>query len=96
MPLPRLPPPRGGLIILMPLTQSTTLLPRSRQTPALAVLVHGLHDPIDARVPADGLVLRVHEDAFKVLVRAVLVDPVGVQHAEIGAAAAAALLGGGF
>lgn len=52
-------------------------------------------DPVDARVAADGLVLRVDEDDLVVLVGRVLVDPVGVQDAQVGAAAANTLLSGG-
>lgn len=93
MPLPRLPPARGGLVELMPLAQTAALLARGRQAARLAVLMDRLDDPVDARVASDGLVLRVHQDALKVLVRAVLVDPVGVEDAEVGASSAAALLG---
>lgn len=96
MPLPRLPPPRRRLIELVPLPQPPRLLPRGSQPARLAVLVDRLHDPVDACVAADGLVLRVHEDDLEVLVRRVLVDPVGVEDAEVGAAAADALFGGGF
>jgi hypothetical protein len=41
-------------------------------------LVHGLHDPVDPWVTADGLVLGVDKDDLKVLVGSILVDPVGV------------------
>jgi hypothetical protein len=58
------------------------------------VLVDGVDDPVDARVAADGLVLGVDQDDLVVLVGRVLVDPVGVQDAEVGAAAADTLLGG--
>ena len=60
------------------------------------MLMHRVHDPVDARVRADGFVLGVDEDDFEVFVGRVLVDPVGVQDAEVGAAAADALFGGGF
>jgi hypothetical protein len=58
--------------------------------------VDGLDDPVDAGVVADGLVLRVDEDDLKVLVRRVLVDPVRVEHAQIGASTTDTLFGGGF
>jgi len=58
--------------------------------------VHRFDDPIDAAITADGFVLGVHEDDLEVLVRRVLIDPVGVEHAQVGAAAADALFGGGF
>lgn len=48
----------------------------------------GVDDPVDAGIAADGLVLRVNEDDLVVLVGGVLVDPVGVEDAQVGAAAA--------
>lgn len=59
------------------------------------MLVHGVDDPIDAGVLADGLVLWVDEDDFEVFVGAVLVDPVGVEDTQVGATAADAFLRGG-
>ena len=56
----------------------------------------GLDDPIDASVATDGFVLRINEDDLKVLVCRVLVDPVGIEDAQIGAAAPNALFGRGF
>jgi hypothetical protein len=58
--------------------------------------VDWVDDPVDAGVAADGLVLGVDEDDLVVLVGRVLVDPVRVQDAQVGAAAADALLGGGL
>lgn len=60
------------------------------------MLVDGVDDPVDAGVAADGLVLRVDEDDFVVLVCAVLVNPIAVEDAEIGAAATDTLFGGGL
>ena len=54
----------------------------------------GLGDPVDAGIAADSLVLGVDENDFVVLVCRVLVDPVGVEDAEIGAALADTLLSG--
>ena len=56
----------------------------------------GLNNPIDTGVTTDGFVLGVNENDLKVFVCRVLVDPVGVQHAEIGAAAADTFFGGRF
>ena len=55
----------------------------------------GLGDPVDAGIAADSLVLGVDEDNLVVLVGGVLVDPVGVQDTQVGAAAADTLLSGG-
>ncbi len=58
-------------------------------------LVDRLGNPVDASVTTDSLVLRVDEDDLVVLVGGVLVDPVGVQDTQVGAAAADTLLSGG-
>ena len=58
--------------------------------------MHGLDDPIDAGITANSLVLRVDKDDFEIFVRRVLVDPVGVQHPQIGAAASHPFFGGGL
>lgn len=60
------------------------------------MLVHRVDDPVDAGVEADGLVLGVDEDHLVVLVGRVLVDPVRVQDAQVGAAAADTLLSRGL
>jgi hypothetical protein len=38
--------------------------------------VHGVDDPVDSWVMADGFVLRVNKDDFVVLVGRILIDPV--------------------
>ena len=57
-------------------------------------LVDGVDDPVDAGIAADSLVLGINENDLKVLVGGVLVDPVGVEDTEIGAATADTLLSG--
>jgi hypothetical protein len=57
--------------------------------------VNGVADPVDAGIAADSLVLGVNEDDLEVLVGGVLVDPVGVQDTQVGAAATNTLLSGG-
>jgi hypothetical protein len=94
VPLPGLPPAGGGVVELVATSKTTALLAGGGEATALAVLVDGLDDPVDARIAADGLVLGVDEDDFVVLVRRVLVDPVRVEDAQVGAAAADTLLGG--
>lgn len=56
-------------------------------------LVHRLADPVDPRVPTNGLVLRVDQNNLEELVGGVLVDPVAVEHPQVGAAPANTLLG---
>jgi hypothetical protein len=57
--------------------------------------VDWLHDPVDAGITTDGLVLWVDEDDLVVLVCRVLVDPVGVEDAEVGATTADTFFGSG-
>jgi hypothetical protein len=78
------------------LVDTTGLLAGGGKTASLTVLVHRVDDPVDAGVTADGLVLRVDEDDLVVLVGGVLVDPVGVQDAQVGATATDTLLSGGL
>ena len=56
--------------------------------------MHGLHDPIDARIATNGLVLRVDKDDLEIFVGRVLIDPVGIQNHQIGAAASHTFFGG--
>jgi hypothetical protein len=92
--LPGLAATGGGVVETVTLSETTGLLAGGGEAAGLAVLVHGGDDPVDAGIAADGLVLRVHEDDLEVLVGRVLVDPVRVQDAQVGAAAADTLLGG--
>ncbi|KAH8636088.1 60S ribosomal protein L15 [Alternaria alternata] len=96
VPLPGLPSASAGVVELVSTAETTALLAGGGETTSLAVLVDGLDDPVDARVAADGLVLGVDADDLVVLVGGVLVDPVGVEDAEVGAAAADTLLSGGL
>ena len=96
VPLPGLPPAGTGVVELVSTAETTALLAGGGETTSLAVLVDGLCDPVDARIAADGLVLGVDADDLVVLVGRVLVDPVGVEHAQVGAAAADTLLSGGL
>jgi hypothetical protein len=96
VPLPGLPSARSSVVVLVSTTKTTALLAGGGKTTALAVLVDGLDDPVDTGIAADGLVLGVDEDDFVVLVGRVLVDPVRVEDAQVGAAAADTLLGGGL
>lgn len=94
--LPGLPAAGLGLGVAVALVETTGLLAGGGEAAGLAVLVDGVDDPVDAGVDADGLVLGVDEDDLVVLVGGVLVDPVGVQDAQVGATAADTLLSGGL
>ena len=94
VPLPGRPPRRPELVRRVPpVPQSAELLPGARQAAELAVLVDRVRDPRHAGVRADRLVGRVDKNDLEVLVGGVLVDPVGVEHAEAREAAAGPLLG---
>lgn len=56
--------------------------------------MNGVDDPADPRITADGLVLRIDQDDFKVFVGRVLVDPVRVEDTQIGGAATDSFFGG--
>lgn len=96
MSLPGLSAAGAGLVVAVALVETTRLLAGGGETASLAVLVHRVDDPVDAGVEADGLVLGVDEDHLVVLVGRVLVDPVRVQDAQVGAAAADTLLSRGL
>lgn len=79
----------------MTLTLAPTLLSGRRKTAALPPLVNGLGNPVNPGVPSHRLVLRVNSNNFEVLVNTVLVDPVRVQDAQVGALSANTFLSGG-
>ena len=92
MTLPGLAATGGGLVVLVTTAETTGLLAGGGKTTGLAVLVDGGDDPVDAGIAADGLVLGVDKDDLVVLVGRVLVDPVRVENAQVGAAATDTLL----
>mmetsp|Transcript_26715 Transcript_26715/g.44807 ORF Transcript_26715/g.44807 Transcript_26715/m.44807 type:complete len:227 (+) Transcript_26715:427-1107(+) len=72
--------------------EATVLLAGGGEAAALAVLVHRVHDPVDASIRADRLVLHVNHDHLVVLVGGIVVHPVRVQHAQVAATASHTLL----
>lgn len=93
MPLPCLPASSSGLCVSVTLVETSALLSSRRQSTEFAVLVDWIDDPVDAGILADGLVLWVDKDNLVVLVGRVLVDPVRVEDAQVGASLADTLLG---
>lgn len=85
--LPGLSATSGRLVVSMTLAQTTRLLSSSSETTGFTVLVDWVDDPVDSRIAADSLVLRIDEDDLEVLVGGVLVNPVGVENSQVGAAA---------
>lgn len=55
------------------------------QPTSLTVLMNRVADPVDSRVVSDRNVARIDKDNFIILVGGVLVDPVRVQHSQVGA-----------
>ncbi|GET92702.1 ribosomal protein L15, putative [Leishmania tarentolae] len=84
----------GGLVALV--AQTTVLSTSGGQAALLAVLVHRVDDPVDARVAADGLAHRVNGDDLVPLERGVHVHPVRVQHTQVAEALAQTLLRNGL
>jgi len=84
-----------GVVVSVTLGDTTVVLSGSGKAAELTVLVDWVGDPVDAGITADGLVLRVDKNDLEVLVGRVLVDPVGVENAQVGATAANTLLGDG-
>lgn len=80
------------LVVKMTLAETTVLAAGGGETTGFAVLVDGGDDPVDAGIATDGGVGGVDEDDLVVLVGGVLVDPVGVEDAKVGATATDAVL----
>ena len=76
----------GGSVTLV--LETTRLLAGGGEASHFSVTVLAGADPVDTRVSADCLVLGVNEDNFVELEAGVLTNPVGVEHAEVGALAA--------
>lgn len=62
------------------------------ESPALAVLVNGVDDPVDSRIISNNYVLRIHHDHLEIFVSGILVHPVRVENAQVAAVAASTLL----
>lgn len=77
------------------LAEPTALAASRGETAKLTVLVGRVHDPVDAGVVTDNLVLRVDKDDLEILVGGVLVHPVAVEHTQVAADTANTLLSNG-
>lgn len=84
-----------GIVVSVALVDTSALLAGGSEATAFAVLVNRLNDPVNTGIATDSLVLRVNEDDFEVFVGRVLVDPVGVEDAQVGASSADTLFSGG-
>ena len=84
--------PSGGAATVAVLV-TTVLLAGRGEAAEFSVLHHRSDDPVDPWVTTDGLVVRVDEDDFKVLVARVLADPVRVEDSQRAALSACSFLG---
>ena len=83
-----------GLGEQVTLVDTSGLLTSSSKTSSFSVLVNWVDDPVVSSVSYDGVVRWVHQDDFVVLVGGVLVDPVRVQHSQVGSSSTNSLFGG--
>jgi len=95
MSLPGLSSSGSGVVVSVSFAQTTRFLACSGEATSFTMLVNSVGDPADSRITTDGLVARIDKDDFEVLVGRVLVDPVGVEDAEVGAAATNSFFSGG-
>lgn len=72
----------NGLTVFVSLSKPAMLLASTGQTAELAMLVLEIHDPVDCRISADGLVSTVNHDHFIIFVSRILSYPVGVQDSQ--------------
>jgi len=82
-----------SMVVSVSLSDSSRLLSSRSEASGLPALVDGVANPVDAGITADGLVCRVDENDFVVLVYTVLVDPVGVQNTKTTASPCNSLFG---
>lgn len=83
-----------GVVVQVTLVDTSGFLAGGSKTSGLSVLVHRVDDPVVSGVSSDGLVLWVDENDLVVLVGAVLVNPVRVQHSQVSSLSANSLLSG--
>lgn len=76
MSLPSLSPPCLRLTVTMTLVETTGLLAGCSEATGFAVLMNGVDDPVDTWIAADGAMLGINKDNFKVFVGAILINPV--------------------
>ena len=58
-----------------PFAKQTVFSPNLKQR-AKTYLMNRIDDPIDSRIPPDGLMLRIHQYHLEVFVSRVLIDPI--------------------
>jgi hypothetical protein len=67
------------------LSHTTSMATSSSETTSFTVLVDRIHNPVNGRIVADGIVVRINKNNFIILEGSILVHPVAVEHTEVGA-----------
>jgi len=83
----------GGVVVATAFSETAVLFTNAGETASLPALVHRLGDPVDPRVAANSLVIRINENDFVVFVDTVLVDPIRVQYSQVTTAPTNTLFG---
>jgi len=65
-----------GVMVAVALAQAAVLLADGRKTASFTSLVNRITDPFDTGVAADRFMARINKNDFKILVDAILVNPV--------------------
>ena len=66
------------------LAKTTRFTSSTGKSTAFAVLVHGVHNPVDAGIVANLCVRRIDQDNLIILHSSILVNPVTVQNTQVG------------
>mmetsp|Transcript_34505 Transcript_34505/g.72648 ORF Transcript_34505/g.72648 Transcript_34505/m.72648 type:complete len:209 (+) Transcript_34505:116-742(+) len=74
------------------LSQTTALPPGTGKSSAFPVLVHGIHDPVDAGIITDLHMRRINQNDFVIFHGRILVHPVRVEDTQVAKFAANLLL----
>lgn len=86
---------RFGVVVQVSLVDTSALLASRSEAPSFSMLVHRPGDPVVSGVASNGLVLRVYQNDFVVLVGRVLVDPVRIENSQIRSSSANSFLSSG-
>jgi len=87
--------PFGGPVLVEAVSlalQAAVLLACGSKTPHLAMLVHWVGDPVDARISANRLVEWIHQNDFIKFEHCVSSHPIRIQHPQVAATSACPFL----
>lgn len=77
---------------MTPHVKATRFPSSSGETTEFAMLHGRACQPVQSRIVANSVVIRINKDDFEVLVRGIFVDPIRVKHAKVAALATGTLL----